>query len=59
MNKELKFSAIKEFITEHFITTDNKDDRLHTKDILQILYNSNLNNFSICGNYTLVKILKS
>ena len=50
---------MKEFITEHFITTDNKDDRLHTKDIIHILYNSNLNKFSICGNYTLVKILKS
>ena len=59
MNKELKYSAVKEFITNHFITTDNKDDRLHTKDILHILYNSNLNKFSICGNYTLVKNLKS
>jgi len=59
MNKELRYSALKEFITNHFITTDNKDDRLHTVYIFHMLYNLNLNKFSLFGTYTLVKILKS
>ena len=48
-------NSLKEFILKYFITTDNKNDRLHTQDIINIL---NENKFCF-SNYKTAQIFKS
>jgi hypothetical protein len=40
MKKDEKYDALRKFILENFETTSNINDRLHTRDIIDIAYNN-------------------
>ena len=40
MKKDEKYDALRKFILENFETTSNINDRLHTRDIINIAYNN-------------------
>ncbi len=45
MKKSEKYDELRKFILENFETTTNIHDRLHTRDIINIVYN---NKFKFC-----------
>ena len=45
MERADKYEGLKQFISENFSTTTNINDRLHTKDIIDIF---NRNKFLLC-----------
>ena len=57
MKNEIKYEALKQFFLENFETTTNKNDRLHTRDILNIAYNNKFL-FSDCKIAEVFKSLK-
>jgi hypothetical protein len=50
-----KYEAMRGFIKENFITTDNDKDRLHTETIINILRNNNF----IYDPFVMAKVFKS
>ena len=40
MRNEKKYNELKEFFLENFIRTEDINDRLHTRDIINIAYNN-------------------
>ena len=47
MKKPEKYEELKNFLLENFEATTNKNDRLHTRDIINIAYNNKFS-FSDC-----------
>jgi hypothetical protein len=47
MKKPEKYGELRQFILENFETTTNRNDRLHTQDIINIAYNNKFS-FSDC-----------
>ena len=47
MKKPEKYEELKNFLLENFEATTNKNDRLHTHDIINIAYNNKFS-FSDC-----------
>ena len=46
MKNPEKYEPLKKFLTEHFETTTNKNERLHTRDIVNIVYNNKFMSYS-------------
>ena len=47
-NNNNKYDALRKFISENFETTANINDRLHTRDIVNIVYDNKLLSYSDC-----------
>ncbi len=47
MKNENKYEPLRKFFLENFETTTNKNDRLHSRDIINIAYNNKFS-FSDC-----------
>ncbi len=48
MKNDNKYNALRNFILENFETTTNINDRLHTRDIVNIVYDNKLLSYSDC-----------
>jgi hypothetical protein len=48
MKNDNKYDALRKFILENFETTTNINDRLHTRDIVNIVYDNKLLSYSDC-----------
>ncbi len=48
MDNYNKYVALRQFILENFETTTNINDRLHTRDVVNIVYDNKLLSFSDC-----------
>ena len=46
MKNPEKYEPLKKFLTEHFETTTNKNERLHTRDIVNIVYDNKFMSYS-------------
>jgi hypothetical protein len=46
MNNNNKYDALRKFILENFETTTNINDRLHTRDIINTVYDNKFLSFS-------------
>ena len=46
MRNDTKYDPLRKFILENFERTSNKNDRLHTRDIVNIVYDNKLLSFS-------------
>lgn len=46
MKNNNKYDALRKFILENFETTTNINDRLHTRDIVNIVYDNKLLSYS-------------
>jgi hypothetical protein len=46
MKKDEKYDALRKFILENFETTSNINDRLHTRDIVNKVYDNKLLSYS-------------